>query len=136
MIDNPIFNSLIQDLFALTKEHYRTINFVNMQKYKPILPSSTLVEILLEPARHKCVKPRLRFAATRRAVQSSRTIPLTNRPVLDYHIALGSLLDRYLEGPRVGKAQVPNQFKALPNWTLNVGAKNIIGVDTFRVRSW
>ena len=59
----------------------------------------------------------------------------TNRPLLNEYAALGELLSDYIDGPSAAVAQVPNQFKALPNVTLNVGTKNVIGVDTTRVSS-
>ena len=56
-------------------------------------------------------------------VQPSQAIPSTNQPLLNEYKALGKLLFDYLNSPSAGVAQVPNQFKALPNVTLDVGAR-------------
>ena len=132
------FNSLIQNLFALAKEHYQTINFVDMEKYKPTLPSR-LVSQRPVTAPHKRLNITAKYHSkgnTSRTVQPSQAIPSTNQPLLNEYAALGKLLSDYIDGPSAAVAQVSNQFKALPNVTFNYGAKNVIGVDTFSVRSW
>ena len=132
------FNSLIQNLFALAKEHYQTINFVDMEKYKPTLPSR-LVSQRPVTAPHKRLNITAKYHSkgnTGKTVQPSQAIPSTNQPLLNEYAALGKLLSDYIDGPSAAVAQVPNQFKALPDVTFNYGAKNVIGVDTFRVRSW
>ena len=63
---------------------------------------------------------------TDQTVQPSQAIPSTNQPLLNEHKALGKLLLGYLNSPSAGVAQVPNQFKALPNVTFNV-PKSAIG---------
>ena len=133
------FNSLIQNLFALTKEHYQTITFVDMEKYEPTLSSGPIESTGKRPGTYEVEDPRMKFRSrgkTGQTLQSLQAAPSTNRPLLNEHAALASLLIHYLNSPSEGVAQVPNQFKALPNVTFNYGAKNVIGVDTFRVRSW
>ena len=119
------FNSLIQNMFALTKEHYQTINFVDMQKYKPSLSSRPIESTARGPgtASQNIDDPRMRFnlgGATDQTVQSLQAAPSTNRPLLNKHAALAGLLIHYLNSPSEGVAQVPSQFKALPNVTFNV----------------
>ena len=138
-MNDPTFNSLIQNLFALTKEHYQTINFVDMQKYKPTLSSRPIESTGKRPGTYEVDDPRMKFrlrGKTGQTIQSLRAAPLTNRPLLNEHAALADLLMDYLDSPSAGVAQVSNQFRALPNVTFNVGTKNVIGVDTFHVTSW
>ena len=139
--DDPTFNSLIQGLLSLTKEHYQTIDFVDMKKYEPTLSSRRIESTGRRPgtASQNIDDPRMKFRSrgkTGQTLQSLQAAPSTNRPLLNEHAALASLLIHYLNNPSEGVAQVPNQFKALPNVTFNYGTKNVIGVDTFRVRSW
>ena len=113
-----------------------------MQKYKPTLalPSRPVQNINQLPvtAPHRGLNIYTQYCSNGDAgqtLQPSQAIPSTNKPLLNEHKALGKLLLDYLNSPSAGVAQVPNQFKALPNWTLNVGTKNVIGVDTTRVSS-
>ena len=124
------FNSLIQNLFALAKEHYQTINFVDMKKYEPTLalPSRPVQNINQLPvtAPRRGLNIYTQYCSNGDAgqtLQTSQAIPSTNQPLLNEHKALGKLLLDYLNSPSTGVAQVPNQFKALPNVTLNVGAR-------------
>ena len=139
--DDPAFNSLIQGLLSLAKEHYQTINFVDMKKYEPTLSSRRIESTGRGPgtASQNIDDPRMKFRSrgkTGQTLQSLQAAPSTNRPLLNEHAALADLLMDYLDSPSAGVAQVSNQFRALPNVTFNVGTKNVIGVDTFHVTSW
>ena len=109
-----------------------------MQKYKPTLSSRPIESTGKRPGTYEVEDPRMKFRSrgkTGQTLQSLQAAPSTNRPLLNEHAALADLLMDYLDSPSAGVAQVSNQFKALPNVTLNVGAKNVIGVDTTRVSS-
>ena len=134
--DDPIFNSLIRKMFALTKKHYRTLDFEDLEKYKPALSESRRAESA-EQESDSCElhTPTTGFHSDDSADESDEPFTLTKKPVLDSHKALGVLLTRCLKAAWTGTARVPNQFKALPNWTPNAGTNNAIGMDTSRLSS-
>ena len=124
ILGDTTFNSLIQSLLALAKKHYQTINFEDMERYKPSLPEFKVVETVSQrPDRsERYIFPAEYLArySTRQVTRSpTPTPPPPSRPVFDSHKALGVLLTKCLKQPWLGRAQVPDQFKRSTTETSN-----------------
>lgn len=142
LLDDLIFNQLIQDLFKLAQEHYKATDLDDFEKFRPALPElNEAAEVRVKKVSRSDVQEIPSFDDEDDYESNATHVSPVDQPkaayTLEDHSGLGAKLRYYvntLKGEWKGTAKVNNQFRRLPNVNFTNEQGVVIGTNVSKTK--
>ncbi|KAK7689574.1 hypothetical protein QCA50_007366 [Cerrena zonata] len=142
LLDDSIFNQLIQDLYRLAQEHYKATDLDDFKKFRPALPElDETAKVRVKKVSRSDVQ-KIPSSDDEDDYESNTTyVPPADQPkpvsTLEDHKRLGRIFSRYVSqlGEWKGTAKVNNQFRRLPNVNFTNEQGVVIGTNVSKTKA-